>query len=197
MTDQILKRGDWWVIGQSDLCSTTIPYRFEERQDGNINHGFIDLRESPELAETIPEAKKSDGLLKLIKTVAQTNSPLMTSACECTIFDTGRKDYPYSANGFVFVCFKSEIENANKQNLLNLAGNIIEHLEFTEVIEVNYEFTVEPLLNFFGFKNCFVLELKTIGYGLHAQYAWDNFAKGKMMLAKSIANLYSLPFESQ
>ena len=77
--DTIIRRGPGFVIAQSDVAETLIPYSGSLRRDGDINHGFKDLRGRPELVDEIPEAKKSKGLANLLRVIAHTASPFMSS----------------------------------------------------------------------------------------------------------------------
>ena len=55
----------------------TVPYPplFD---DMRRNHGFVDLRDRPELVDTIPEAIESPALRNLLIEMANQNSGLMT-----------------------------------------------------------------------------------------------------------------------
>ncbi len=101
MDDEILMRGFGFLIARSQVPETQVPYRYREREDGSINHGFVDLRDNPNAVSKIPEAKKSEDLTILLTTVAQVNSPLMSAICEVGCFDSPHESeyYKYYVGG--------------------------------------------------------------------------------------------------
>lgn len=74
MTDTLLESGDGDVIGISDKIGTSIPYKAEVREDGNVNNGFLDLRGKPHLVDQIPEVHRSRGFANILRAANQPHS---------------------------------------------------------------------------------------------------------------------------
>ncbi len=66
MTDTILFQEPGVTIAYDDQAHTVAPYGHSVRPNGDVNHGFIDQRDRPELVHLIPEANASPGLQKIL-----------------------------------------------------------------------------------------------------------------------------------
>src|SRR3546814_6204301 len=78
MADRIICQGPGYTIAESDKASGMVPYHAVVRANGEQNHGFIDIRDRPELVSLIPELQKSDGFAELVRSVNEHGSPFMT-----------------------------------------------------------------------------------------------------------------------
>jgi hypothetical protein len=173
----MVDEGPGFTIARAHKAETLVPYFRAERPSGAINHGWIDLRGRPELVPEIPEAQKSRGLANLLRVMAQQSSKVMSSACECGLFDRGEyADGPrWKADGFVTITFKDADKNADTELLLYFARYILGGIPTTEDHHIVFEMIIEPLKLFFGRTDCFALSLKPIGYGASEEVAWAAF----------------------
>jgi hypothetical protein len=85
--DEIIHQGPRYVIARSYRLSGLVPYPPDQRPDGSINDGWIDLRRHPERVPEIPEAQCSLGLTEILCVLAAQQSPLMSGACEWWALD--------------------------------------------------------------------------------------------------------------
>lgn len=189
MNDEIVMRGFGFLIARAQLAETQVPYAYQEREDGSINHGFIDLRDKPNSVSLIPEAKKSEGLANLLTTVADVNSPLMTAICEAGCFDSGpeSEDYKFNVGGFVNLMFRQAVLNRDEERMLNLAIYVLEGIPLFSRYVREYDFTIEPLKKFFDEEGCYALQCKTLGHGRTEDEAWLAFDSGTQALADAVS----------
>ncbi len=78
MTDTILFQEPGVAIAYDDQAHTLAPYGRSVRPNGDVNHGFIDLRDRPELVHSIPEANASPGLQKILVALNRKGSRFMS-----------------------------------------------------------------------------------------------------------------------
>ncbi|MDD3183148.1 MAG: hypothetical protein PHD48_10160 [Alphaproteobacteria bacterium] len=188
MDDEILFQGPGYTIARSYRPETLVPYFPAEHGDGNINYGWIDLRERPDQVDSIPEARKSIGLANLLRVLAQPSSKLMSNACECGLFDQGAesKGPRWTVGGFVTLMFKDPQKNAKPENLIELAQYILGGISPTTEHLISYEIFIEPLKCFFDRTDCFALTLKPYGHASTEQQAWASFHHAASAAADAI-----------
>lgn len=188
MDDEILYQGPGYTIALSNGAETLVPYASADHGDGNMNHGWIDLRDHPERVDLVPEAKKSAGLAKLLRVIAAPESRIMSSACECAAFNGSEHpaETSWYVGGFIEIMFKEGDQNANPQNLIDLAGGILSLMGPSLGHHIGYEFIIEPLKAFFGRLDCYGLMLKPIGYGPDEPTAWAAFEDAVGGVAEAI-----------
>jgi hypothetical protein len=80
--DTIIMQGPGYTIAQTDTAATTLPYGPANRPDGRRNHGYVDLRDRPELVSEIPEVQGSQGMQAILRAPNSPESPLMSIGCE-------------------------------------------------------------------------------------------------------------------
>jgi len=191
LDDEILFQGPGFTIARSHVPGTLVPYASANRADGNVNHGWLDLRGRPDLVSQIPEARKSAGLTKLLEAIAQPSSELMSSGCECAAFDHGEEapNSRWHVGGFVDVMFKDAERNRDPESLVTLARRLLAGVRGSEEHHFGFEMIVEPLKAFFGHDGCHALMAKPIGYGPDEQKAWTNFNFAASALADAVTAL--------
>ncbi len=162
MDDEILYHTPLYTIARSFAAETSVPYGPVERPNGDIKHGWIDLRDAPERVATIPEAQRSEGFADLLRVISDPVSKIMSSACECAAFDHGQdvKSRRWQVGGFVMVMYKEAEQNTDPQNLVNLAGLIVTGVKPADAYQISYEMIIEPLRGFFGRTDCYALMMK-------------------------------------
>src|SRR4051812_6141615 len=82
MADMVIMQDSGYTIAQTDEAETAVPYGSVDHHDGTRNNGFIDLRDRPELAATIPEAQASVGMQAILQAVNARGFRFMTLGCE-------------------------------------------------------------------------------------------------------------------
>jgi len=187
--DEILFQGAGYTIARTARAETSVPYGAAARHDGNRNYGWIDVRGRPELVDSIPEVQRSTGLAHLLRAIAAPQSPIMSSACECAAFErVGESNRRWQVGGFVVVMFQDADLNADSQNLVNLATQILRGIAPTQEHQIGFELTIEPLRTFFGRGDCFALMLKALGYGREEADAWSAFGYAASAAGDSITH---------
>jgi hypothetical protein len=189
MTEFILYQAPGITIARTDRAGTLVPYGPANHDDGHKNHGWIDLRDHPDLVAQIPEVARSVGLVRLLEAIASPASRIMSSACECHAFhcsDEEDRRSEWKVGGFVVTMFKDADRNAIPENLIELAYRIAERIAPTEAHVIGFEFIVEPLKYFFGRHDCHAVMLKALGYGDTEAEAWTAFDYATSAIAESI-----------
>jgi hypothetical protein len=187
---EVLYQGPGYTIAREHKAATAVPYFNVERADGQINHGFFDLRDNPDAVDTIPEAAKVSGLAKFLRAVAAHES-IMTSACEAGVFDRGADHDPpeqrFQGGSFVVIEYRDLDKCRDADRYVNLAGYILHGVAPTDDHIVSYEFVIEPLKHFFGNDGCFALQAKGIGMGATESEAWASLDYAMSAMADSIS----------
>lgn len=153
MAETILQQGDGWRISQSDVATTTVPYGPCAREDGNSNHGFLELRVRPEAVAEIPEARQSEGLAELLVGANACGSPLMSVGCGYWITEdpefTVAAELPWFARGYIAITYRDDTRNSDPQRLVDLATGLLFRVGGSEEHFINFAFDVVPLRGFF------------------------------------------------
>lgn len=186
----ILYQGPGFTIAETKEASTLVPYGPARREDGNQNHGFMDLRGRPDLVDNIPEVQKSTGLATLLKTIADPSSKLMSSGCECHAFEnTDNPDKPrWTAGCYTNVMFLDADKNKKPSSVFDIAVYSLNGIgPPPDGTHIGFEFLIEPLRTFFGAEGCYSVEMKPLGHGKTKDEAWDAMNYALEALAASIA----------
>jgi hypothetical protein len=189
MVDTILVEGPGFTIAQSDLAETLVPYGPADREDGNRNYGWIDLRDRPNLVSSIPEAQKSAGLSALLSAIADPSSAVMSGACDCHAFDHTRDtagEPGWLVGGYVEIMFKDSDRNRKPVEFDELARFLLSGISGSDQHHVAYEFIIEPLKSFFGAAGCYGLMAKALGVGIDEDASWAAFDHGMRAMATSL-----------
>ena len=188
MDNKMLLEGPGFAIVRTYTAETLVPYFPAERPDGEMNYGWFDIRDRPELVTTIPEARKSNGLANILRVIAQPASKLMSGGCECHAFDNGSApDRPrWQVGGYVTTMFKDSDANTNEKAFFDLACYILHGIVPTDAHHIGFEMIIEPLKSFFGRTDCLALAVKPLGYGPDETSAWAAFNHAATAMAESI-----------
>ena len=191
-SDEILYQGPGYTIAKSSRAGTLVPYPSVKRPDGT-NHGWIDTRNNPDLVSLIPEAWGRPGLTDLLTVVARPGSPVMSSGCECGLFEHSVDGKPkWHAGGFVMLMYEDGDRNSDWKQLETLATWIMSGINPTENHFIGYEIIIEPLKHFFGRTDCYALMFKPMGYGDTEESAWSAFDFAASAAAESLARMPSI-----
>ena len=187
--DVIVNQGPGYTIARTNKASTLVPYGRADRASGDINHGWLDLRDHPERVGQVPEAAKSAGLARLLRVIADPVSKVMSSACECAAFKRAPDDdegQNWQVGGFVITMFKDGDRNTDPDALIELASYLLQGIAPTESHHMGFEMLVEPLRLFFGRTDCFALTIKPHGFGASENEAWLSFDYACDALASAV-----------
>jgi len=191
MTMTTVEEGPGWRIDEDDHPHTVVPYYGVVHEDGARNHGFVDLRDQPELAEHIPELSRSPGLTDFVKAVNERGSPLMSIGCDCGLFpvDDARPGEPTCYIGsYVDVTFRDASRNAVATNLVNLAKVLLARVAVSQQHHFNFHMIVERLKGFWGLPGRYSLMVKTCGFGRSEENAWDALDHAAFAMAAACRN---------
>lgn len=188
MADTIIDQGPGYTIALSDVAATLVPYEGCERPTGDVNHGWIDLKDRPDLVDSIPEARKSEGLAEILRVMAAPSSRVLSTACECAAFDDSDRESAvrWQAGGFVIAVFRDDEQNTAPQNFIDLARYILQGIQPSDRHVFGFELIVEPLKAYFGRTDCFDLMIKPLGYGASEAAAWAAFDHAAHAVAAAI-----------
>lgn len=195
MTYTILAQGPGYTVAQDDEAHSSIPYGTVDRENGDRNHGFVDLADRPELAAEIPEAKRSAGLRTLLERVNRPGSPFMTLGCECGVFNREPEsdDAPDRYIGsYVAISFREPAMNTAPR-IYELTRAVLGRTPGSETHHYNFEVTITPLRTFFGNAGCFEMHINALGYGRDDAQAWAAFDAACLALSTAVDGVIALP----
>lgn len=195
MNDVLIREGAGYGIWTTTVPGTMTNYGRSIRSDGSINHGFVDLRDRPELVDKIPETSKSAGLAEILRAVNAKGSPLFSITCESHEFQLDEPRYDGTTvhvGGFVDISFRDQDKASDQSRFIDLADWILGGIPApAEGIAIAFEFMVEPLKNHFGRTDCYGLMVKPHGWGKTPDEAWKAFDYAAAAAAKSLARANS------
>jgi hypothetical protein len=188
----VVHEGNGYRIERSEGYGAPVPYGPEDHPDGDRNHGFIDLRDRPDLVAQIPEAQKSEGLAEFLRAINEPGSPLMSIGCECGLFkvespqEGGPTEY---VGGYIDLTFRDPFRNRDAEALVDLAVKIWRRVQMTNEHHAQYAFIVERLVDFFGMPGRYSLMVKPVGYGRSPEQAWRAFSYAASALGAAVRGL--------
>jgi hypothetical protein len=107
MRETILFQEPGVTIAFDPTAHTLAPYGHSVRPNGDINHGFTDLRDRPELVSSIPEAQASPGLQGILVALNRGGSRFMSLGCLRGLpVVTNYADWPLSIKSCTTVVFR-------------------------------------------------------------------------------------------
>lgn len=195
MAYTILAQGPGYTVAQDDEAHSSIPYGAVDRENGDRNHGYVDLVDRPELAAEIPEAKRSVGLRTLLETVNRPGSPFMTLGCECGVFhrEAESAEAPDRYIGsYVAIAFRAAGMNTAAR-IYELARAVLGRTAGSDAHHYTFEITITPLRTFFGNAGCFEMHTNAIGYGRDDAQAWAAFDAACLALSSAVEGVIALP----
>lgn len=160
MSEEIIHQSPGYTIARSSIPSGLVPYFAADRPDGNVNHGWFDLRGHPERVALIPEAVRSSGLSEMLRAVADPRSELMSAACDCAAFSGCSQNPKWHVGGYVTVMYQDGDKNVNSGDLIELARQILQRVRVDTRHEIRFELIVKPTKIFFDRTDCHELLLK-------------------------------------
>jgi hypothetical protein len=195
MAYTILAQGPGYTVAQDDEVHSSIPYAAVDRENGDRNHGFVDLVDRPELAADIPEAGRSAGLRTLLETVNGVGSPLMTLGCECGVFlrepESDQAPDRYIGS-YVAIAFRVAGMNTAAR-IYELARAVLGRTAGSEAHHYTFEITITPLRALFGHAGCFEMHTNALGYGRDDAQAWAAFDAACLALSTAVEGVLALP----
>ncbi len=192
MAMTILHQGPGYTIAQEDVVHTAVPYGPVGHEDGDLNHGFVDLRDRPDWAASVPEAQRHPGFVALLVAVNEPGSCLMSIGCECSLFEVT----PATEGGFtcyvgsyIDVIFRDPARGASAGGLVDLARALVRGVPVSREHHCCFEMIVQPLGAFFDVEGGHAPQLKSLGYGSSSDEAWAAFDHATFALAAAIRGL--------
>jgi hypothetical protein len=191
--DTILYQGPGYTIARTDEQSTMTHYpgmtSEEQIETGWMRGPFIDLSESPELIDSIPELAKSPGLRSMISAVAGPTAKLMTIGCDVAEFPGNQEDDSrLHVGSYVNYAFRDIAKASDVQKNVDLACWILNAIgPPPDGIVISYEFIIEPLKSFYGHAGCYAVMAKAIGFGPTLAAAWNSYEWAADQMARSVA----------
>ncbi len=172
MEPTILYQSPGITIAFDPVAHTLAPYWRSDRPDGT-NHGFVDLRDRPDLVDSIPEVQKNPLLRNLLVTLNRKGARFFSIGCERSpIRQTGRTDWPFRVAAYTTVAFRDLPANRSKEDYISLAHSIWEKFEpQSRKAPVLIELTIEPLKLLWEINDAFALDVKMIAEGRTEQEA--------------------------
>jgi hypothetical protein len=169
LTDTILFQEPGVTIAFDDQAHTLAPYGRSVRPNGDINHGFADLRDRPEMVHFIPEAQPSPGLQGVLVALNRKESRFMSLGCLRGLpCKTNSPAWPLSLKSSATMVFRNLSANESKENLITLAHDIWGNFKVgysSARYPTTLELVVEPLKALFHLGQAFCLDLGMVGYG--------------------------------
>jgi hypothetical protein len=186
MEDTIIEQGPGYTIATVKEAHGVVPYGSFVREDGT-NHGWVDLRDQPGLADRIPEARNLPGMQAILRAANGPQSPLMSIGCEKGLFPVdGHHLITHMVGGYIDLVFRTGDRNDPDQ-LVEVARLILSKMGSAPPgVFTGYEFLVQPLKSFFGEGGRYALMLKPQGFGEDETAAWKAFEVACMYVANAL-----------
>lgn len=164
MTDEefeTIHTGPGYDIVVAKQPHTAIPYGGGfVRDDGTERHPFVDLRDRPDLAEHIHEAKGRAGLTALIQAANEVAGPFLSTGCEGGYFEEG--DH---AGFYLQLTLRNLNRAKDKKVLISLAEDVLRNISPSDVHDFSYRFEVERFHIFYEEVGVWGLCLRWYGRG--------------------------------
>jgi hypothetical protein len=183
MADTIVMEGPGYTIIRTHDPHTAIPYGGADRPDGQRNHGFIDLRDHPELVTLIPEAQDSVGMQAILRALNAPGFRFMSLGCARRAFpclDAKPGEPTHLCDGYIQVAYRDRVLNTDPARFITLAQVILTRISPSAEHHIQFAMTVEPLRSFFDDEGHYALIVQPRGYGdseATALAAWDHATK--------------------
>jgi hypothetical protein len=197
MAYKVLEQGPGYTIAIDDEAHSSVPYSPADRDDGNRNHGFIDLADRPELAADIPEAQRSPNMVRALEVINAVGSRFRTIGCECGMFSHEQpvQGFDRYIGSYIAVTFRDVAANT-AERIERLAKAMVARISFENAEHmVGYEITVTPLRHLFGQADRFELHVNAIGHGASDEEAWAAFGTACIGIANAFEALNELPVD--
>ena len=158
MTDEILFEDTGLTIKRLSAPGTMVPRPRNSRPDGSIDYGWLDLRDRPDLVDSVPEARKHEALAELLRAVA-VSPDWLSIGCECTVNERG--DH-WTATCNVDLTGRHEDQPSSFEDVKGLTNAIVSGLRNTPPgMACGYVMEIAPLKLFFAHRT-----------GAHALTVW-------------------------
>jgi hypothetical protein len=177
--DVIVMEGPGYVIGRTNSPGTAVPYGPAERPDSQRNYGFLDLRDHPEWAAAIPEARDSIGMQAILQAVNARGFRFMSLGCARGLFprlEAKPGEPAFFCGSYIQVAYRESSLNTDPKRFVALAQRILHEITPTAEHDISFEMIVEPLRSFFDEEGCYALMMKPGGRGVSeaaAIAAWE------------------------
>lgn len=181
------------TIAFDPVAHTLAPYGYSARPD-SINHGFMDLRDRPELVDSVPEVQANPALRSLIVALNRKGSRFMSIGCERSLPTISTGDWPVSIASYTTMAFRDLSANRSSNDLTAVAHSIWEKFKpRSSVRPVLLEMIIEPLKRLWHLDDAFALDLRMIALGRDEAEAVDTFQWLEPEVAAVIDNLAGNP----
>lgn len=195
MAYKVLEQGPGYTIAIDDEAHSSVPYGPADRDDGNRNHGFVDLAGRPELVAGIPEAQRSPSMARALEVINAVGSQFRTVGCECGLFHHERPVHGCDRyiGSYIAITFRDVAANT-AERIERLAKAMVARIAFENPDHlVTYEITVTPLRHLFGQRDRFELHVNAMGHGASDDGAWSAFGTACSGIANAFEALNKLP----
>jgi len=176
LEDEILLRTAHSIIYLSSDWGPPIPYRAQERPENpdRPNRGFIDLRNNPEAASNIFEARDVPGLQSILRSVNSCHSNLLSLGCERNInyLEQPRSNAVLYLNSYCEITFR-ESGCQTRDNVEALAFFIAQNIKLRPADFVRLELGLEEMKIFYGERGSYCLNISISAYGVDKSEACE------------------------
>jgi predicted nucleotide-binding protein len=188
MSDEIISQGPGFTIYRTSDWGPAVPYRAAPREE-SVNHGFMDLRDHPELVAAIPEAAASPGLRQILHLLNEPGSPLMSIGCERRLNSRNdpRDEYKLYYHSYTDLTYRDPAKHAAECQLVQLANDFLHGVIGVADAVFAFELGIQRMRAFFGTQAGYVLSLGLSGYGRSEEEAGYSYEAG----AQATANAFS------
>lgn len=190
MTDEIIRKGEGYVIYRTDELGPAVPYVSEIRAE-STNHGFFDLRKQPELIDDVPEAQKSKGLLQILRTLNAPNSPFMSLGCECRFDEVSNSNGQLYFSSYTDFTFHEPQRHSSEQQMIEVAEQFLVALEPAQEALFSFEIGIQRMRHFFKEEGGYNITLGLFGYGKTEKQAKEFYEIGAIHTDKALAKIIS------
>lgn len=190
MSDEIISQGPGFTIYRTSDWGPAVPYRAEPREE-SVNHGFMDLRDHPELVASIPEAATSPGLRQLLYVLNQPESPLMSIGCERRLNPRNdpQDELRLYYHSYTDLTYRDPAKHATEGQMVQLANDFLHGVIGVAGAVFTFELGIQRMRAFFGSQAGFVLSLGLSGFGRTEEEARHCYEAGAQATTNSFGKL--------
>jgi hypothetical protein len=190
MADEIIRQGNGFTIYRTTDWGPAVPYLAEARED-SMNHGFLDLRDRPDLIKLVPEAAKSEGLGEILRALNVAGSPFMSLGCEHRLnpLDGSANGFTCYFHSYTDITYRDPVRHASEEQMIELADRFLSLVSGHPGAVFAFEIGIQRMRHFFGCRAGYNLSLGLSGYGQTEEQAAASYDAGAREAAKAFAEL--------
>jgi len=190
MADEVIRQSTGFTIYRTTDWGPPVPYPAAARED-SVNHGFLDLRDRPDLVEQVPEAAKSEGLRMIVRALNAVGSPFMSIGCEHRLnpLNDSTNGFTCYFHSYTDLTYPDPARHASEEQMIDLAERFLRLIADQPGGAFGFEIGIQRMRHFFGTRAGYNLNLGLSGYGQSEEQAAASYEAGARESARAFTEL--------